>query len=157
MKTFKTKKEAEAYQRLYGGNLVWEANAANRSGRTYKVVKRADYEAHNAKPKAAQAEAGEPFKMQYLVGARYRKDTDFHIVAGTVRNPLKDLNEARRELQAIKARAEREIRNKRRTPTQAGCFGVEVEYNSNYDLVEFKIIARKATPWKAIEIVKTEE
>lgn len=159
MKTFKTKKEAEAYQRLYGGNLVWEANAANRSGRTYKVVKRADYEAHNAKLKAAQAEADEPFKMQYLVGARFRKDEKFHTVAGTPAKPLKDLETARRELQAIKAKAEREIKNKRRTPWRFGKDGfatVETEYISDYDLVEFKIIARKATPWKTIEVVKGE-
>ena len=156
MKTFKTKKEAEAYQRLYGGNLVWEANAANRSGRTYKVVKRADYEAHNAKLKAAQAEADEPFKMQYLVGARFRKDEKFHTVAGTPAKPLEDLETARRELQAVKERDELERKHKRRTPMQAGCFFVDTEYNDDYDLVEFKIIARKATPWKTIEVVKGE-
>ena len=147
---FATKKEADAYRRKNGGYIATCENKANRSGKTYMVV----IETSRAE---ALAEVDEPFKWFYLVGARYRKDTDFHIVAGTVRNPLKDLNEARREMQAIKARAEREIKNKRRTPTQAGCFGVEVEYNSNYDLVEFKIVARKATPWKAVEIVKTEE
>lgn len=147
---FATKKEADAYRRKNGGYIATCENKANRSGKTYMVV----IETSRAE---ALAEVDEPFKWFYLVGARYRKDTDFHIVAGTVRNPLKDLNEARREMQAIKARAEREIRNKRRTPTQAGCFGVEVEYNSNYDLVEFKIVARKATAWKAVEIVKTEE
>ena len=157
MKTFKTKKEAEAYQRLYGGNLVWEANAANRSGRTYKVVKRADYEAHNAKLKAALAEVDEPFKWQYLVCARMRKDTKFFTVAGLPSRPIKDLETARYELQAAKARAEREIKNKRRAPMQAGCFAVETEYHSDYDLVEFEIVARKATAWKTIESVKAEE
>lgn len=141
---FATKKEAEAYRRKNGGYIATYANKENKSGKTYVVV----IETSRAE---AMAEIDEPFKMQYLVGARYRKDTDYHIVAGTVRNPLKDLSTARYEMQAIKARAEREMKNKRRTPTQVGCFGVEVEYNSDYDLVEFKIVARKATAWKTIE------
>lgn len=150
---FATKKEADAYRRKNGGYIATCENKANRSGKTYMVV----IEKSRAE---ALAEVDEPFKWFYLVGARYRKDTDFHIVAGTVRNPLKDLNEARSELRAIKARAEREIKNKRRTPQRFGKDGfatVETEYISDYDLVEFKIVARKATPWKAIEIVKTEE
>ena len=146
---FATKKEAEAYKRKNGGYIATCENKANRSGKTYMVViedSRAD----------ALAEVNEPFKWQYLVGARCRKDTEFHTVAGVAWKPITDLATARRELQAIKARAEREQKAKRRTPMQAGCFGVDVEYHSDYDLVEFKIIARKATPWKTIEVVKTE-
>lgn len=146
---FATKKEADAYQRKNGGYIATCENKANRSGKTYIVV-----------IEKSRAEANELFKMQYLVGARFRKDTDFHIVAGTLTKPLKDLETARRALQAVKAEAEREIKNKRRTPQRFGKDGfatVETEYHSDYDLVEFKIIARRVTSWKAIEIVKTEE
>lgn len=147
---FATKKEAEAYRRKNGGYIVTCENKANRSGKTYVVI----IETSRAE---ALAEVDEPFKMQYLVCARMRKDTKFFTVAGLPSRPIKDLATARYELQAAKARAEREIRNKRRAPMQAGCFAVETEYHSDYDLVEFEIVARKATAWKTIESVKTEE
>lgn len=143
---FATKKEADAYQRKNGGYIATCENKANRSGKTYIVV-----------IEKSRAEANELFKMQYLVCARMRKDTKFFTVAGLPSRPLKDLATARYELQAAKARAEREIKNKRRAPMQAGCFAVDTEYHSDYDLVEFEIVARKATPWKTIESVKTEE
>lgn len=147
---FATKKEAEAYRRKNGGYIATCENKANRSGKTYMVV----IETSRAE---ALAEVEAPFKWQYLVCARMRKDTKFFTVAGLPSRPLKDLATARYELQAAKARAEREIKNKRRAPMQAGCFAVDTEYHSDYDLVEFEIVARKATPWKTIESVKTEE
>ena len=147
---FATKKEAEAYRRKNGGYIATCENKANRSGKTYMVV----IETSRAE---ALAEVDEPFKWQYLVCARRRKSTEFFTVAGMPSKPLKDLETARRELQIVKARDEFERKHKRRTPMQAGCFFVDTEYNDEYDLVEFKIIARTATAWKAVEIVKTEE
>ena len=92
----------------------------------------------------------EEFTNHYVVQGRFRKDEKFHCIAGAF-GSITDLQTARAALNEAKRNAEWEQAHKRRKPIAAGGFGVECEYYSDYDLVEFRIRTRKVSKWTTVE------
>ena len=83
-------------------------------------------------------------KTQYLVLGRCRKDTKFEHQYGW----FDTLWEAEQAMERAKRTAKLEHDRKQRSAGSVGGFGVNMEYHSDYDVMEVRIYTRQVTPWQ---------
>lgn len=86
---------------------------------------------------------------QYIITGRFRKDEKWHIVDGFP--PFKDLETAKARLAEIQEREVRE-RKSRTRKRGSGIMSADIEYDSDYDLLELQIREREVSSWTPVEL-----
>ena len=90
---------------------------------------------------------------EYCVVARFRKDEKFH----TMLHRTTNLKEAERFMEKVKSECEWEMAHQKCKSVSAGDFGVDTEYQSDFDRVEIRILKREVTPWYKFKCIEEQD
>lgn len=82
---------------------------------------------------------------EYIITGRFVKDDKPHNLSAIIRNKA----EAERMLNDIK-RKEEQAKKKGKYTDKAGSFLVDTPYQSDYALVDLKILSREVTKWAEV-------
>lgn len=99
--------------------------------------------------------ADKKYTKEYAILGRYRKDTRFKTLAGGPPHRITDKTEAEKTLQKLRRDAQEDMKRKGPAVFRTNMFSVSVPHDSDYDIVEFRLVEREVSDWVTIHQVDT--
>lgn len=99
--------------------------------------------------------ADKKYTKEYAILGRYRKDTRFKTLAGGPPHRITDKTEAEKILQKLRRDAQEDMKRKGPAVFRTNMFSVSVPHDSDYDIVEFRLVEREVSDWVILDQIDT--